>query len=280
MVKNKRIIVFGGAGSIGSELVRQLSEKNAIYVVDIDDVATFDLVEELKMKGRNVSGRCGDIRNKETVEEVFSDFKPQYVFHAAAYKVVTSGEQQPMEYIQTNVVGLWNVIGATKKYPVEKFVFISSDKAATGNSVMGITKKMGEVLTRNQKKGYVVVRFGNVLGSRGSVIPLWQGQIDRGEAVTVTDPRMERYMMTIPEAVSLVIKAAEEGAGGEIFILDTGRKVNVLQLAQDIIKQSGKEIPIKMIGVREGETLTEKWMSDDEEKKAIRKDNFWIIPYV
>jgi len=159
---------------------------------------------------------------------------------------------------------------------VEKYVFISTDKAVSSNSIMGATKRCSEIITKNQGKGFVVVRFGNVMGSRGSVIPFWQNQIDRGDALTVTDPKMERYMMTIQQACSLVIQAAEMGVGGEIIILEMGKKVNILSLAKSIIADAGRG-EIKIIGIRPGETLTEELMTEEEKKRSIKKGNFYVI---
>jgi len=275
MIKNKRILVTGGAGSIGSEIVRQLAPNNKIFILDINETDTFDLREELKQDGHWVHSRTGDIRDKETVKDVFEDFKPQYVFHAGALKHVTPNEEYPIEAIQTNIIGTYNVMSEAKKWEcLERFVFISTDKVVNGHSVMGATKKVGEIMVRNQGKGFIAVRFGNVMGSRGSVIPLWQNQINRGKKITVTDPRMERYMMTIPEAVNLVIEASQLGKGGECFILDMGERVNVLELAKKIV---GKEEDIEIIGMRAGETLDEKLMTEEEERIAKKVGNFFII---
>lgn len=271
-MKGKRILITGVAGSIGSELMRQLSERNKVYGIDINETGLFDLITDY-----GIAGRVGNIRDPDTVRDVFSDFKPQAVFHAAAYKHVTPMEWTPMEAIQTNIVGLQNVLHYAKVYPVEKFVFISTDKAINPNSVMGATKRLGEIMTKNQGKGFVVVRFGNVLGSRGSVIPIWQRQIDRGEPITVTDTDMERYFMTIEEAVYLVIQASRIGKGGEIIILDMGKQVKILDLAKKIIEDSRKDIPIKIIGRRPGEMLTEKLMLEEESARAIKKNGFYII---
>jgi len=276
MIKNKRILVTGGGGSIGSELVRQLSPKNKIFILDQNETATFDLREELQQKGFWVHSRTGDIRDKDTVEDIFSDFKPQIIFHAAALKHVTPNEEYPREAIITNILGTLNLIETAKRWEcTEKFVFISTDKAINSNSIMGATKKVGEIMTRNSGKGFVVVRFGNVLGSRGSVIPLWQAQIDRGENLTVTHKDMTRFFMTIPQACELVIEAAQQGNGGEVFILDMGKPINILELAQSII--GDRKIGIKTIGIRPGETLTEKLMTEEETKIAIKKGKFWII---
>lgn len=278
MIKGKRILIPGMAGSIGSELARQLCKNNKIFGIDQNETGVFDLTEELKQKGFWVNSRVGDIRDKSIIEDVFSDFKPQIVFHTAALKHVTPNEQYPLEAIQTNIIGTWNLINESKCWEcVEKFVFISSDKVINSNSIMGATKKVGEIMVKNQGKGFVVVRFGNVLGSRGSVIPLWQAQIDKWEDLTVTHKDMTRFFMTIPEAVELVIEAAEQGKGGEIFILEMGDPVNILELAQKIINESGKNIGIKMIGIRPGETLTEKLMTEEESKVAIKKGKFYVI---
>lgn len=275
MIKNKRILITGGAGSIGSELVRQLAPNNKVFILDINETDTFDLREELKQEGRWVHSRNGDIRDVETVRDVFEDFKPQYVFHAGALKHVTPCEEYPLEAIQTNIVGTYNVMAEAKRWEcLEKFVFISTDKVVNGHSIMGATKKVGEIMVRNQGKGFVVVRFGNVMGSRGSVIPLWQRQIEKGKRLTVTDERMTRYMMTVPEAVNLVIQASQLGKGGECFILDMGEQVNILELAKKIL---GKDDGIEMIGIRPGETLDEKLMTKEEETIAIKQGNFYIL---
>lgn len=273
----KRVLVTGAGGSIGSELVRQLAKTRQVYCLDNNETATYDLVEELKQKGYEVYGRIGDIRDKATVEDVFEDWKPHEVYHAAAYKVVPAMEYVPLEAINVNCLGAWNVIAAAKKWEAKKFVFISSDKAVNSNSVMGMTKKLGETLVRNQGKGFIVVRFGNVMGSRGSVLPLWENQMNRGEPLTVTDERMERYFMSIPQAVSLVIKAAEIGKGGEIICLDMGRKVNIMELAENILKEAKSDVGIRTIGLRPGETLSEKLMTEEEEKRATKEGNYWII---
>lgn len=278
MIKNKRILVTGGAGSIGSELVRQLAVNNKVFILDQNETGTFDLREELKLEGHWVHSRTGDIRDKSTIADVFEDFKPQYVFHAGALKHVTPGEEYPEEMVKTNIIGTLNLIQEAKRWEcLEKFVFISTDKVVNAKCIMGITKLCAESIVRRMGKGFVAVRFGNVLGSRGSVIPIWQSQIEKGKPITVTDERMKRYMMTIPEAVNLVIQAGIKGVGGECFILDMGEQVNVLDLAQEILNKSSKKTGIKMIGMRTGETLEEKLMTEEEEKIAIKDGNFYVI---
>lgn len=274
----------GGAGSIGSELVKQLAPKNKVYVLDQNESALFDLTDSLK--GKQVWGRVGDIRDYKTVRDVFEDFKPQIIFNCAAYKHVPLMEYTPLEAINTNVIGHYNLVHVAKTWEcVEKFVFISTDKAVNSRSVMGATKRLSEIITLNQGKGYIVVRFGNVLNSRGSLLTIWQRQIDAGQKLTVTDERMERYMMTIPEAVKLIVEAAEQGKGGETFVLDMGKKVNIKQLALEILNKSergaltplGLEEKIEMIGLRPGETLSEELMSEEEKARATESGNYWII---
>jgi len=272
MIKNKRCLITG-AGSIGSEIARQLAPKNKLFLLDISENA-YGLSQELEQKGYWVKPRIGDIRDKETVRDLFADFKPQIVIHAAALKEVSAMQMYPEEAIQTNIVGLQNVLHEACRYEcLEKFIFISSDKATNLNSIMGATKRMGEVLVKN--KGGIVVRFGNVLGSRGSLTQIWQRQYDNDEPLTVTDENMTRFMMTIPEAVELVLKAAQEGKGGEIYIMKMGEKYNILKLATDITKVTGQEI--KMVGIRPGETLTEKLMFHEEYSCCKETDKFYVI---
>ncbi len=265
-MKNKRILITGIAGSIGSELARQLAPTNKVYGIDSNESGLYDLLGEI-----NVQGRVGDIRDENTVRDIFSDFRPHVVFHAAAYKHVTPMEWTPLEAIRTNILGLYNVLQFSKNYPVEKFVFISTDKAISPDSIMGATKRVGEIMVKNSGKGYVAVRFGNVLGSRGSVIPLWQRQLDKKQPITVTDERMERYFMTIEEACELVIRASELGEGGEIIVMDMGKQIKVLDLAKSITSH------IKITGIRPGEKLSEKLMTVEEEARAVKKDKFFII---
>lgn len=265
-MKKERILVTGSAGSIGSELVRQLHKKYTIYALDINETGVHDLLVDY-----GVAGRVGNVRDYETVNDVFSDFRPDIVYHAAAYKHVEPMEVTPLEAIYTNVIGTHNMLHCAKRYEVPKFVFISTDKVVNAKSVMGKTKSLAETMTINQ--GYTAVRFGNVLGSRGSVIPIWQRQMDIGKPITVTDEHMERYLMTIEQAVELVIEAGTKGNGGEIWILDMKKKINILELAKKI----AGDHPIDIIGRRPGETLDEKLMTAEEEKIAVKEGNFFII---
>lgn len=269
-----RVLVTGGAGSIGSELVRQLSKKHKVYILDQNETGVNDLMEEFRDKAW-VYGRVGDVRDYATVEDVFLDFRPEVVYHAAALKHVSPMELVPLEAIQTNIIGTYNVLHNAKKSSVKKLVFISTDKAVQSTSVMGATKRVGEIMVRNQ--GYTVVRFGNVLGSRGSLIPIWERQINAGEAITLTDPQMTRYMMTIEEAVSLVIEAGERSKGGEILVMDMGKPVQILELAKQVVSNLKRDIPIKEIGIRPGEFISEKLMFEEEKANAKLIGKFWHI---
>lgn len=264
-MKNKRIIITGIAGSIGSELARQLCKNNKVFGIDSNESGFFDIQQET-----GCFGRVGDIRDEKTVFDIFSDFKPQVVFHAAAYKHVPLMEKYPLEAITTNVNGTWNVIKEAKQWEcLEKFVFISTDKVCSSNSIMGATKRLGEIMVKNQGKRFVVTRFANVIGSRGSLYTIWQRQKEQKKPITVTDPRMTRYFMTIKQACELVIRASKENGG--IVILDMGEPKNIMDLAYDF----GGDIDI--IGMREGETLTEELMFEEEKKRAIKKDKYFII---
>lgn len=276
MLKDRHILITGAAGSIGSELVRQLSPDNHVFGVDINETDLFDLYEEMKLVGSPIKTRVGDIRNKETVEDIFNnDIFPQIVIHAAAYKHVSPMELDPMEAVNTNIIGTNNIVRMSKKYH-SSLVFISTDKVVNGESIMGLTKKIAERIVHNA--GFVSVRFGNVLGSRGSVIPIWQKQLDNNKPLTITDERMTRYFMTIPEACRLVIEAIEIGEPGDKIILDMGEKRNVLEVAKEILGKLDKpDYPIKVIGSRPGETLTETLMTEEEEKRAVKLGKFYII---
>lgn len=278
MIQKKRILITGGAGSIGSELVRQLAPKNKIFIIDTNENATFLLRNKLQQKGYWVHSRTGDIRSKSTLTDIFEDFKPQIVFHAAALKHVTPSEEYPEEAVSTNILGTLNVVAESKRWEcLEKFVFISTDKVVNANCIMGITKLAAEGIVKRAGKQFVAVRFGNVMDSQGSVLQIWQDQFDSGDPITLTDPNMERYMMSIPEACSLVIEAAQNGGDGQTWIMDMGKRVKVADLAHKIVEMSGVEKDIKSIGIRPGETLDEKLMTLDEEARAYRSKNFWII---
>ena len=269
-MRNKRVLITGIAGSVGSELARQLCKRNKVYGCDINETGIMDLRNEIPIKAR-----VGDIRNPVTVNDIFSDFKPQIVFHAAAYKHVSPMEELPREAIDANVIGTHNILHYSKIYPVQKFIYISSDKAVNATSVMGITKRLGEIMCTNKGKGYIAVRFGNVLGSRGSVIPIWERQLNQGRPLSVTSAEAERYFMTIEDAIELVIKAGNEGKGGEIYILDMGKPVQILELAKRIAKELKGDTEIT--GLRAGEVLTEKLMTEEESKRAIKKGKFYVI---
>ena len=264
--RTSKVLIFGAAGSIGGELVRQLHKKHTIYAVDTNETGVNDLYVDY-----GVVGRVGDIRDYDTVNDIFSDFTPDIVYQCAAYKHVNQMEIVPLEAIKTNCIGHYNVLHCAKRYEVPKLVFTSTDKVVNAKSVMGKTKSLAETMTVNQ--GYTAVRFGNVLGSHGSVIPIWQRQMDSARPITVTDDRAERYMMTIEEAVELMIEAGENSKGGEVWILDMPKKVNVLELAKHI----AKDHPIEMIGLRPGETLEEELMSVEEKQRAKKVGRFFVL---
>lgn len=272
-----KILITGSGGSIGSELFRQLAEAgNSVLAFDNNETAVFDLYEEYKQKGFDVHYRLGDVRDESVVEETFRTFQPEVVFHAAALKHVTPSEAYPRETVRTNVLGTLNVIGFAKKYGVQRLVYVSTDKVLNYNGVMGITKRLGEVITRNA--GYVAVRFGNVMRSRGSVLEIWERQLFKNEPLTITDERMERFMMSIPQACQLLIKASQIGNAGEVLVMDMGEPIKIVDLAKEFLMKHNKpDHPIKVIGIRPGEELSERLMSEDEQKIAVRDGDFIII---
>lgn len=270
-MKNKQILITGAAGSIGSELTRQLSGHNTVIAVDQDETGIFDLANEC----RNVTPELVNIRNLNRMKEVFDRHHPDIVFHAAAYKHLSKFEGYHYdELVETNINGAINVIKLCKTYNA-KFIFISTDKAVNPTSLMGATKLVGEIITK--RNGFVAVRFGNVMGSRGSVIPIWQKQMAEGKPITVTDERMERYFMSIPEACQLVIKASEIGKPGEVIILDMGKQVKLLDLAKEIILKARSNSEIQITGAKEGEKLSEELMTEEEKSIAIKKDKFYVL---
>ena len=275
-VKDKVIMVTGGGGSIGSELCRQLvsHKPKQLIIFDIYENNAYDIQQELKINYpyANVVTLIGSIRNVSRLESVFAQYKPDIVYHAAAHKHVPLMEVSPDEAVKNNVVGTWNVARMADKYGVKKFVMISTDKAVNPTNVMGATKRICEMIVQTyneiSKTDFVAVRFGNVLGSNGSVIPLFKRQIEAGGPVTVTDPNIIRYFMTIPEAVSLVLQAGAYAKGGEIFILDMGEPVKIDDLAKNLIRLSGYTLgvnmEIKYTGLRPGEKLYEELLMKEE----------------
>ena len=275
-VKDKVIMVTGGGGSIGSELCRQLvsHKPKQLIIFDIYENNAYDIQQELKINypDANVVTLIGSIRNVSRLESVFAQYKPDIVYHAAAHKHVPLMEVSPDEAVKNNVVGTWNVARMADKYGVKKFVMISTDKAVNPTNVMGATKRICEMIVQTyneiSKTDFVAVRFGNVLGSNGSVIPLFKREIEAGGPVTVTDPNIIRYFMTIPEAVSLVLQAGAYAKGGEIFILDMGEPVKIDDLAKNLIRLSGYTLgvnmEIKYTGLRPGEKLYEELLMKEE----------------
>ena len=277
-LKNQVILITGAAGSIGSEIVRQCLpfKPKKIILIDQGETPLYEIGNELK--GENIEIIVGDVCNTSRMERVFAHFKPSYVFHAAAYKHVPLMEENPYEAINTNVFGTQNLANLSTKYGVKKFVFISTDKAVNPTNIMGASKRIAEIFVQslNAKLSlesdnhtmFVTTRFGNVLGSNGSVIPLFKKQIEAGGPVTVTHPEITRFFMTIPEACQLVLEAGVMGKGGEIYIFDMGESVKIVDLARKMIKLSGfeegKEIKIKFTGLRPGEKLKEELLSDKE----------------
>ena len=275
-VKDKVVMVTGGGGSIGSELCRQIAASNPkqLIIVDIYENNAYDIQLELKDKypHLNLETLIASVRNTDKVNRLFEQYHPDIVYHAAAHKHVPLMEDSPCEAVKNNVFGTLNVVRAADKYGTKRFILISTDKAVNPTNVMGATKRMCEMIVQSYNKKsnteYVAVRFGNVLGSNGSVIPLFKKQIKAGGPVTVTHPDIIRYFMTIPEAVSLVLQAGAYAKGGEIFVLDMGEPVKIDDMARNLIKLSGYEpdidIKIEYTGLRSGEKLFEELLMKEE----------------
>ena len=288
LIKNKTVLVTGGGGSIGSELCRQIIkyEPKKLVIVDIYENNLYDIEMELRAEypKLNLEAIVASVRDKARLNNVFETYKPEIVFHAAAHKHVPLMEKSPLEAIKNNVFGTYNVVNCADEYGVEKFVLISTDKAVNPTNIMGASKRVCEMIVQAKNKvsktEYAAVRFGNVLGSNGSVIPLFKKQIERGGPVTVTHKEITRFFMTIPEAVQLILQAVTYAKGGEIFVLDMGEPVKIYDLAVSLIKLLGYEpnvdIPIEITGLRPGEKLYEELLMSEEGLTSTKHDKIFI----
>ena len=275
-VNNKVILVTGAGGSIGSELCRQIAQHGPrkLILLDIYENGVYEVQQEIRQKYPQLDMEVliGSVRNTARVDEIFKHYRPDIVYHAAAHKHVPLMEDSPNEAIKNNVFGTWKVANAADRYGCKRFVLISTDKAVNPTNIMGASKRICEMIIqdRNRKSAteYVAVRFGNVLGSNGSVVPLFKKQIEHGGPVTVTHPDIIRYFMTIPEAVSLVLQAGAYAKGGEIFVLDMGEPMKIVDLAKNLIKLSGyrvdEDIKIEFTGLRPGEKMYEELLMNEE----------------
>jgi len=274
-LQNQTILVSGASGSIGSGIIRQLTNYNPKLVILLDqsESALYELEQELlyNYPDFNFSIVIGDISNIKRMERLYEFFKPNYVFHAAAYKHVPLMEDNPSEAVYTNILGTKNLVDLSIRFEINKFVMISTDKAVNPTNVMGASKRIAEIYAQTQKSSitkFITTRFGNVLGSNGSVIPLFKKQIEQGGPITITDKRVTRFFMTIPEACQLVLEACSMGNGNEIFVFDMGESVKIIDLAKKMIKLSGltegRDIEIKITGLRPGEKLYEELLSKEE----------------
>ena len=288
LVENKTVLITGGGGSIGSELCRQIAANNVgtLIIVDIYENNAYEIQQELKRKYPELKlvVLIGSVRNTKKMNSIFAEYKPQIVFHSAAHKHVPLMEDSPNEAIKNNVFGTYKTALAAATNNVEKFVLISTDKAVNPTNIMGASKRICEMIIQLFSKKYdtefVAVRFGNVLGSNGSVIPLFKQQIANGGPITVTHPEIMRFFMTIPEAVSLVLEAGASAKGGEIFVLDMGEPVKIVDLAKNLIKLSGLElgvdIDIVFTGLRPGEKLYEELLMNEEGLKSTQNSLIYI----
>ncbi len=288
LIKNKTVLVTGGGGSIGSELCRQIVkyDPKRLVIVDIYENNLYDIEMELRAEypKLNLEAIVASVRDKARLNNVFETYKPEIVFHAAAHKHVPLMEKSPLEAIKNNVFGTYNVVNCADEYGVEKFVLISTDKAVNPTNIMGASKRVCEMIVQAKNKvsktEYAAVRFGNVLGSNGSVIPLFKKQIERGGPVTVTHKDITRFFMTIPEAVQLILQAVTYAKGGEIFVLDMGEPVKIYDLAVSLIKLLGYEpnvdIPIEITGLRPGEKLYEEILMSEEGLTSTKHNKIFI----
>jgi FlaA1/EpsC-like NDP-sugar epimerase len=284
---NKVILITGAAGSIGSEIVRQVSSFNFKHLVLIDQAESdlYNLQQFFINKNiENITAIVADVQNKQRIASIFKKYKPQTVFHAAAYKHVPLMEENPYEAVRTNIMGSKNIADLSVENNVEKFVMISTDKAVNPTNVMGATKRIAEMyincLNRENTTKFITTRFGNVLGSNGSVIPLFQSQINNGGPITVTHKDITRYFMTIPEACQLVLEAGSMGKGGEIFVFDMGKSIKIFDLAINMIRLSGLKYPddiaIEIKGLRPGEKIYEELLATSENTIATHHDKIMI----
>lgn len=288
LIKNKTVLVTGGGGSIGSELCRQIVkyDPKRLVILDIYENNLYDIEMELRAEypKLNLEAIVASVRDKARLNNVFETYKPEIVFHAAAHKHVPLMEKSPLEAIKNNVFGTYNVVNCADEYGVEKFVLISTDKAVNPTNIMGASKRICEMIVQAKNKvsntEYAAVRFGNVLGSNGSVIPLFKKQIERGGPVTVTHKDITRFFMTIPEAVQLILQAVTYAKGGEIFVLDMGEPVKIYDLAVSLIKLLGYEpnvdIPIEITGLRPGEKLYEEILMSEEGLTSTKHNKIFI----
>lgn len=287
-VQNQTILVTGGGGSIGSELCRQIAEHHPkrLVILDIYENNVYEVQQELitKYPALELVVLIASVRNAARIEEIFERYRPDIVYHAAAHKHVPLMENSPNEAIKNNVFGTWKVAQAADKFGTRRFVLISTDKAVNPTNIMGASKRICEmmiqVMNKKSRTEYVAVRFGNVLGSNGSVVPLFRKQIEQGGPVTVTHPDIIRYFMTIPEAVTLVLQAGAYAKGGEIFVLDMGEPMKVLDLAKNMIKLSGykvgEDIKIEFTGLRPGEKMYEELLLKEEGLKETANRLIYI----
>jgi len=288
LIKGNTVLVTGGGGSIGSELCRQIIKYNPekLVILDIYENNLYDIEIELKAEypKARIEAVVASVRDKERLKEVFEEFRPNLVFHAAAHKHVPLMENNPLEAIKNNIFGTYNVVNCADEYQVEKFVLISTDKAVNPTNIMGASKRVCEMIIQAKNKvsqtDFVAVRFGNVLGSNGSVIPLFKKQIEKGGPITVTHKDITRFFMTIPEAVQLILQAVTYAEGGEIFVLDMGEPVKIYDLAVSLIKLLGYEpnvdIPIQITGLRPGEKLYEELLMEEEGLQATKHNKIFI----
>lgn len=288
-LREAMVLVTGAAGSIGSEICRQVAQHrpSALILMDQSESGMYHINNELRDRhsGLAIIPIIADIRDQERLERKIKRHQPDIIFHAAAYKHVPLMEENPSESVLNNVMGTRNLLRAAERHQVDHFVFISTDKAVNPCNVMGSTKRVSELLVkdaaRRSGRCFVSVRFGNVLGSEGSVVPLFQRQIADGGPVTVTHPEMERYFMTIPEAVQLVIQAGNLGEGGEIFVLDMGEPVKIVDLARDLITlsglQPGRDIEVEFIGPRPGEKMSERLFGKDETHTLTDHEKIFVV---
>lgn len=289
LLEGHTVLVTGGGGSIGSELVRQVAKSGVtkrIIIFDVAENGAYDIQQEIRREYPNVDLKVliGSVRDERRLCEIFEEYKPSFVYHAAAHKHVPLMEDSPKEAVKNNVFGTYNLAKTADKYGVKRFVMISTDKAVNPTNVMGATKRICEMIVQSfnkiSKTDFVAVRFGNVLGSNGSVIPLFKAQIENGGPVTVTHPDIIRYFMLIPEAVSLVLQAGAYAQGGEIFILDMGSPVKISELAENLIRLSGhipgEDIEIRYTGLRDGEKLYEELLISEEGIQKTQNDLIYV----